>query len=605
MPFRAFPRSDFWAMIPAAQPAREMEFAMPNRIRDYALLLAVSVALTLPSLGATSLWDMDEAVNAQAAREMRDADTWVIPTFNYQLRTAKPVMLYWLQRGSYAAFGVSEWSARLPSAIASWLVVLLTYELARNMFGRATGLLAGIVLASVTHFVVMSHAATPDPTLLLFTMLTYFAFWSLHQENSRAWWVPCAATCGLAMLTKGPIGLLLPGLVVFVYFAWNRELRRFWDRRLFLATVVFIFVAVPWYAMVASETRGEWLTAFFGNENVNRFMNTMEGHRGAVWFYPATIFALFVPWSAFVIAAVWYGVRDTRGHGQAEDERGRGGVRSEEKEQSARSSLLTPHSPSPLLVGNAERHQRASRFLICWIAAYVVFFTAAATKLPNYVFPVYPALAILTGRFLIAWRDGELTVPRWLMPAGAVGLLAVGGVVAGGLQVADRTFPGIGPWALLGIVPVLGGISLAWFLRQGSRNAAVVTISLTAVAFVVSLMAVPAEVLEQQRAPRELVRAAGLADPTRDVRIAAFEWFQPSVVFYSGREVSRLNSPTAVSEFLAVPTPGYVFVPAKVWEQLQPALPRTHRVVALRHDFLTRCDVVVVTNAPSADVATR
>ena len=107
---------------------------MRERARDYFVLLAVSAALTLPNLGGPSLWDVDEGVNAQAAREMRDADTWIVPTFNYQLRTAKPVMLYWLQRASYAAFGLSEWSARLPSVVAGWLTVLLVYELARQMF---------------------------------------------------------------------------------------------------------------------------------------------------------------------------------------------------------------------------------------------------------------------------------------------------------------------------------------------------------------------------------------------------------------------------------------------------------------------------------------
>src|SRR3712207_2034602 len=119
---------------------------LDSRLGHYALLAAVVAALTLPNLGAHSLWDVDEGVNAEAAREMREADTWVIPTFNFELRTAKPVMLYWLQRASYAAFGVSEWSARLPSVLAGWLTVLLTYELARRMFSPPTGLLAGLVL---------------------------------------------------------------------------------------------------------------------------------------------------------------------------------------------------------------------------------------------------------------------------------------------------------------------------------------------------------------------------------------------------------------------------------------------------------------------------
>ena len=176
-----------------------------ERLWDYAILLAVSAALTLPNLGATSLWDIDEGVNAEAAREMRDNNTWVIPTFNYQLRTAKPVMLYWLQRASYSVFGINEWSARLPSVLAAFLTMLLTYELARRMFDRRTGLLAGIVLASAIEFCMLAHAATPDSTLLLFTVLTYYLFWSRHEDNSRKWWLPTATACGLAVLTKGPV----------------------------------------------------------------------------------------------------------------------------------------------------------------------------------------------------------------------------------------------------------------------------------------------------------------------------------------------------------------------------------------------------------------
>ncbi|MBA4190185.1 MAG: hypothetical protein C0467_19545 [Planctomycetaceae bacterium] len=555
---------------------------MRNRTRDYIILLAVAAILTLPNLGAVSLWDMDEGVNAQAAREMREADTWVIPTFNYQLRTAKPVMLYWLQRASYAAFGVNEWSARLPSVLASWLIVLMIYELARQMFGRSTGLLAGVVLASVSHFSFLAHAATPDATLLMYTCLTYLAFWTFHRNNSRAWWVPTAAACGLAMLTKGPVGVALPGVVFFLYFAWNRELGRLLDRRFFLASVVFIFVAIPWYALVASETRGEWLAAFFGNENVNRFLSPMEGHRGGPWFYPVAIFVLFAPWTAFLIGAVWYGAKATRSTQTGEGEMGRGG------DTETNSEGVRPY-----------------RFLVCWAVAYLVFFSAAATKLPNYVFPVYPALAILTARFIIRWRDGELTVPQWMMPAAAAGLVVNGLIVVGGMLFAERLFPGLGIWALLGLAPAAGGIAMAWYLRKGDRNAAVVAVSVAAIAFVSVLVAWVPGVVERQRAPRDLVRATGLSDPTREFRIASYAWFEPSVVFYTGREVGRLDSPSAVRDFLAIPTPGYLFVAGNVWDEIATATPGPYRVLARKYDFLKRCEVVVVTNTPSADVAVK
>jgi 4-amino-4-deoxy-L-arabinose transferase-like glycosyltransferase len=567
---------------------------MRNRLRDYTLLLAACAVLSLPNLGAGSLWDMDEAVNSQAAREMRDADTWVIPTFNYQLRTAKPVMLYWLQRASYAAFGVSEWSARLPSVLAGWVIVLLTYELARSMFGRPTGLLAGVVLASVSHFAILTHAATPDATLLLYTTLTYYLFWTLHQNGSRRWWVPTAAACGLAMLTKGPVGLALPGAVILAYFAWNRELGRLLDRRFFAAAGTFILVGIPWYGLVAAETRGEWLWAFFGNENVNRFRSAMEGHSGGVWFYPLTITVLFSPWSAFLLAAVWYGVRFTARQGDKET--GRQG------EEDTGSSPLVSLSPGPLVPLSPAT--RAARFLVCWAGLYLVFFSAAATKLPNYVFPLYPALAVLTARFLIAWRDGTLAVPRWLMPAGAAGMLVIGAVTIGGMLFADRMFPGLMTWAPLGLVPIAAGVWFGWKVRQGDRHAAVAGLAVAAVAFIAPMMACTPAILDQKRAPRALVATTGLGDPTRDLRVAAFGWFEPSVVFYTGREVARLDAPAAVAEFLAVPTPGYVFVHGAAWEKLSADVP-TARVVARRYDFLKRCDVLVVTNERSPDVAAR
>jgi 4-amino-4-deoxy-L-arabinose transferase-like glycosyltransferase len=538
---------------------------MRERVRDYAVLLAVSAALTLPNLGATSLWDVDEGVNAQAAREMHDAGTWVIPTFNYQLRTAKPVMLYWLQRASYAAFGVSEWSARLPSAAAGCLAVLLTYELARRMFGRATGLLAGVVLASAAQFGVLAHAATPDATLLLFTALTYLAFWAGHTNGSRRWWVPTAVACGLAVLTKGPIGVGLPGLVILLYFAWNRELGRLLDRRIAWAALAFVLVAGPWYGLVSNETRGEWVKAFIGRENLHRFTDPMEGHRGPLWYYPAAILVMFAPWSAFLGAVIWYGVRGT--------------TRSPEA-----APVLAPET-------------RAHRLLVCWVVVYLLVFSAAATKLPNYIFPLYPALAILTARFLTSWRDGLLAVPGWVMPAGIGGLTVVAAGAIGGMLLADDRFPGLGVWAVLGLVPLAGAVWMAFALRRGDRHGLVTAAAVASVVFMGLLVALPPSVADRQKAPRELVRASGVGDPARDVRVATFDWFTPSVTYYSGREVKVLESPGKTAEFLAIPTPGYVFVPEPVWERSVARLVTVpHRVVARHRDFLEECDILVITN---------
>lgn len=546
---------------------------MRDRVRDYTILLAVTALLTLPGLGSTSLWDWDEGLNAQAAREMADADTWIIPTFNYQLRTAKPVMLYWLQRASYATFGVSEWSARLPSALCGWVAVLLTYELARMMFGRATGLLAGVVLASAAQFAVLTHAATPDAPLLVFTVLTYLAFWAGHRNGGKVWWTTTGAACGLAMLTKGPVGVAVPGLVILLYFAWNRELRRLLDHRMAWGLLAFLLVAAPWYVLVSTETHGRWPAEFFGYHNFGRFSGPMEGHAGPPWYYLVALLLMFAPWSAFLGAVAWYGVKGAR--------RDAGGA-----------------DAIPTDV-------RAHRLLVCWFVAYFVVFTVAATKLPNYIFPLYPALAVLTARFLVGWRDAVFAAPRWLMPVGAAGLLFIGVGTAGGLVYADRQFPGLAAWAVIGLVPAAGAAVMAWRLRLGDRGGVVSAAAVAAVGFIGLVVAFPPVVLDRHRAPRELVRATGVADPGREMRLATIEWFQPSVVFYAGREVRRLISPEDVAAFLATPTPGYLFVPAKTWERLGPAMPESASVRARHFDFLTRCEVLVVTNVPPGDVAAR
>lgn len=549
----------------------------PHRLAHHALLLAVTAALTLPNLGAGALWDVDEGVNAGCTREMLEAGTWVVPTFNGELRTAKPVMLYWIQRASFLAFGVSEWAARLPAAVLSMGTVLLVYELGRRMFGAATGVLAGVALASAVEFCKLAHAATPDAPLVFFTVLTLTLFWVGHENGGRTWFGPAAAASGLAVLTKGPVGLALPGLVVLTYFAWNRELRRLLDRRLVGGILVWVLVAVPWYALVISETRGAYL-AFFKDENANRFLNPMEGHRGPVVYYLGAVLAFFAPWSVFLGGAVWYAVKGAR------------------------------QSP-PAAAGGLPTETRAYRFLLCWAGCYLVFFSLAATKLPNYIAPLYPALAVLTARMLVRWREGAIAPARWVMPAAVGGVAVVGVVVGVGLLVVGgvvpvpakglRVLPALAPWAGLGLILVAGAAAMGWFLRVGNRPAVVRAVATAAVLFVGLTAAFPATAVDAYKAPKGLVAESGADQPDREVRLASLDYTQPSVTFYAGRRVERLFSAAAAAEFLAMPLPAYLFVPEPVWSaQLAGRVGAPCRVAARRYDLLRNCDIVVVTNEP-------
>src|SRR5262249_31121172 len=155
----------------------------------------------------------DEGNNAEAARMMLESGDYVVPTFNGELRVDKPALLYWLQVGAYRLFGVNEFAARLPSAVAALATALFAYELARRQFGAGSGLLAGLVLLSCVAFCMSGHFANPDALLLACMVAAFFLFWRGYAAG-RLHFVGVGVALGLAVLAKGPVGLVLPAAVM-------------------------------------------------------------------------------------------------------------------------------------------------------------------------------------------------------------------------------------------------------------------------------------------------------------------------------------------------------------------------------------------------------
>src|ERR1700676_1533540 len=175
------------------------------RAGHYLLLVAIGTSLFAPNLGGPSLWDLDEGRNATCAWEMMLADNWVIPTFNGDLRVDKPALLYWLQIAAYYGFGANEFSARLPSALAALGTVLLCYALGRSMFGRATGLLAGVVAAATPMLCGAARFANPDALLNFCVVLTLTLYWIGRERPRLGWFAALGAVVGLGVLAKGPV----------------------------------------------------------------------------------------------------------------------------------------------------------------------------------------------------------------------------------------------------------------------------------------------------------------------------------------------------------------------------------------------------------------
>jgi 4-amino-4-deoxy-L-arabinose transferase-like glycosyltransferase len=553
-----------------------------HRDGHYLLLLVVGAGLFLPNLGVPSLWDIDEGNNAEAAREMLESGNWVVPTFNYQLRIDKPALLYWLQIACYRGFGVGEWAARLPSALAALAAVLLTYELGRRLFGAATGLIAGVVLASAGLFCAAAHFANPDALLNAFTVLTFLIFWRGFTHRDRTWFVPAGVSMGLAVLAKGPVGLVLPAGVIGLFLLCSRRLRLLLDRRLLLGIVAFALVALPWYAWVGAETKGAFLRGFLRTHNWDRYLSPMEHHGGPFYYYFVVLALGFAPWSVFLGLAAWCSLREWK-HGSA-------------PERKAEDAVLRTLRSAP----------RAHVFLWCWIAVYFVFFSFSGTKLPNYILPIYAPVAFLTARFFDRWRRGVLQPPAWAirLSLGVLILVGIGTSVAfalaGGVVEArflhGRRFPGLEAGAVLGIVPLLGALVAWWCARRDYRGAFVASLALTAVLFIGALIGWGGAALDAQKAPRPLVQACIDAPTAREIRVGYYQYFQPSLVFYSRREVHCLSNDEQTLEFLRCPLPVYLFLPGSEWDRLKEKAPGPHRLLGRHYDLYRGYDVVLVTN---------
>lgn len=539
------------------------------RIFHPVLLVLVGAALTFPNLGRPSLWDIDEGNNAEAAREMYESGNWVVPTFNYQLRPDKPALLYWLQMAGYRTFGIGEFGARLPSALAALATVLITYWLGCVLFGQTAGFFSGLVLASAVFFCASAHFANPDALLSCFSTLTLLLFWQSLTRPGRIWYLASGASAGLAVLAKGPVGVALPIAVMGTFLLWSRRLGYLRNWKLLWSLLAFFLVATPWYAWVGAETRGEFLREFIFRHNTGRFLGTLEGHGGHLYYYLLVVAIGFAPWSAFLGLAAWCALRK---------------------------------KPEP--TENVIRD--ADRFLCCWSLAYFVFFSLSATKLPNYILPIYPALAVLTGRFLDSWLRSAQVPPRWAL-GGTLALLSLIGVglgagllVAGGTidlsMMKGRRLPGVEGGLWLALLPIVGSGVAAVMLMQKRVRGVVAAVSVTAVVFVGAMATWGGMLIDGYKAPRELASTYRRVEPAEETRVASYKYDQPSLVFYCQREVQRLPDESKALEFMRYPIPIYLFVPEPVWDELKDKVAGPHRLLERRYDFYRRYDVLLVTN---------
>ena len=569
---------------------------MPQQVRHALILVAVATVVFCARLGATRLWDDDETFFAQTAREMYERGDLVVPTFNQALFSHKPPFMYWMMIAAYHVFGVTEFAARFPSALFGIANVLLIWRLGARLYSPAVGFWAGIMLATSLNFVVVSRAATCDAELVFFCTLPLYIFargapnshefgyarggGSRTRESSdtatigdpnshefgygpaslayasgfqnpgsptheRGDWPTYALAylaMGMAMLVKGPIGIVLPGSVLGLFLLWQRAtaaeqgakdgaawkriarfagrlcspralVGTFWSMRPLTAIAAVLLVAGPWFVAVGVKTQGEFLNGFFGVHHFHRFTSPMDNHGGSPFYYLLAICVGFFPWIIFLMPSCSELVRRMR----------------------------TDHP-----------FRNADRLICAWIIVWVGFFSLASTKFPHYVVPAYPALALLTAAFAERWTRefdiyGKLS-RRWAWAT--VALVSVGIVVAIPF-VARIHLPGEELLGLAALPLLPAAVLAAYFTERRQITRALATLTIGAMAFSIGLFGFAAVRVDRHQNTAALAQAMNHAAPASAHRVGTFRYFRPGLVYYCNERVEQLAEAAEARAFLA------------------------------------------------------
>ena len=356
--------------------------------RSLLVLALAALVIWFGNLDYRKLIKPDEGRYAELSREMAVTGDWVTPRLNGIKYFEKPPLNYWAGAAAFNLFGQREWAARLWSALTGLFGIVLAWYAGRELFGPRAGVYSAVVLGSSLMYVVVAHLNTLDMGLTFFLFLALCAFLlgqrdeAGPRDNARWMHVAWAAMAG-AVLSKGLVGIVIPGATLVLYSLVQRDWR-VW-RRLHLTTglLLFLAIAAPWFALV-SMRNPEFAWFFFVHEHLLRYTTKIH-QRDEPWYYfiPLLI-AGGLPWTVVMLDAAWHSWK-----------------------------------------AEARKTFQARRFLLIWCGFVLLFFSASGSKLPPYILPLFPALALLT-----AWRLTSISGKTLAWQLAPVALLAMGALAA-------------------------------------------------------------------------------------------------------------------------------------------------------------------------------
>ncbi|MFA5913317.1 MAG: glycosyltransferase family 39 protein [Burkholderiales bacterium] len=406
-------------------------------IRTLLVLLAFA-AVWFSNLEYRKLVNPDEGRYAEIPREMVASGDWVTPRLNDIKYFEKPALQYWATAVAYTLFGEHQWTARLWSALTGFLGVLMVYFTGRRLFGATAGWYAALVLGSSLLYVLIGHVNTLDMGVSFFLSAAVCAFLLAQHDGADArargrWMLAAWAALALALLSKGLIGLVLPGTALFLYVLIERDWRLAGRLRLAAGSVLLLALSLPWFVAV-SRDNPEFFHFFFIHEHFERFLTKQHGRYQPPYYFIPVLLAGMLPWTITLFDAL------------------------------ARAWKREP-----------QQHFQPQRFLLVWSVLVFVFFSVSDSKLVSYILPIFPALALLIGVRLS--RIGARALAWQTLPAALAGV-ALLALLPGIERYASREVPAemfrnYAQWLIAAaLVQIAGAAGCAWLARRGRTSAA-------------------------------------------------------------------------------------------------------------------------------------
>jgi 4-amino-4-deoxy-L-arabinose transferase-like glycosyltransferase len=420
-------------------------------------LLIVFALIWFYVLGLRTLVPTDEGRYAEMAREMITSHDWITTRLNAIKYFEKPPLQTWMNAITFELFGLGEWQARLWTGLCGFFGVLLTAYTGRRLFNSRAGFYAGLVLASSLLWGGMGHVNTLDMGLagMMTISLCGLLIAQRNQaspEEQRNWMLVCWAGMALAVLSKGLIGIVLPGAILVLYTLFAGDWR-IWKRlHLVKGLILFFAISAPWF-IVVSIRNPEFAHFFFIHEHFQRFLTKVHHRTGAWYYFVPILIAGMIPWLGVLLQSLWEGLRDRH-------------------ESSLAGSLE----------GISGRGFQPKKMLLIWAAFIFFFFSISDSKLPSYILPIFPALALLIAAYLE--RAGNATIyftaALFGLPA-AIGLAFVNRIpgTAGDAFSAALLVKHL-PWIYAALaIAVAGAVGAVWSARR-NKDMAIVLLAVSA-----------------------------------------------------------------------------------------------------------------------------